>query len=60
LDSDGAALVMMCGRDDKPQPSAITLFEELLWLTHVVGLWTCVVDSKKQASRGLKKIANDE
>jgi hypothetical protein len=27
--------------------------------THVVGLWTQIVDNKKQALRGLKKIAND-
>jgi len=30
--------------------------KESLWLAHVVGLWTCVVNSKKQASRGLKII----
>jgi hypothetical protein len=33
--------------------------EKSLWLTHVAGLWTCVVNSKKQASMGLKKIIDD-
>jgi hypothetical protein len=33
--------------------------EELLWFAHVVGLWTCVVDNKKQASKGLKKTVDD-
>jgi hypothetical protein len=26
----------------------------LQWLAHVIGLWTCIVDSKKQALRGLR------
>jgi hypothetical protein len=35
------------------------LVEELLWLVHIVGLWTCNVNHKKQAYRGLKKIIDD-
>ncbi len=35
------------------------LIEKLLWLTHVAGLWTFVVDIKKQASRGVKKTVDD-
>jgi hypothetical protein len=30
------------------------LVEELIWLVHIVGLWTCNVNHKKQAYRGLK------
>jgi hypothetical protein len=33
--------------------------EELLWFANVVRLGTRVVDNKNQASRGLKKNAND-
>ncbi len=33
--------------------------EELLWLMHVAGLWTKVVNNKKQVLKGLKKIVND-
>jgi hypothetical protein len=33
--------------------------EKLLWFAHIVGLWTHIVGSEKQASRGLTKIAND-
>jgi hypothetical protein len=33
--------------------------EELLWFMHVAGLWTHIIDSKKQESRGLKKIIDD-
>jgi len=33
--------------------------EELLWLAHAIRLWTHIVDSKKQASRGLK-MTNDD
>jgi hypothetical protein len=32
--------------------------EELLWLVHDAKLWACVVNSKKQTSRGLKKITH--
>ncbi len=49
---------MMCGRDENPN-QVQQLVEESLWLAHVVGLWTRVIDSKKQASRGLKKIVDD-
>jgi len=35
------------------------LAEESLWLAHVAGLWTCIIDSKKQASRGLNKTIDD-
>jgi hypothetical protein len=35
------------------------LIEKLLWLTHVARLWTYVVNIKKQASRGVKKIVDD-
>jgi len=48
----------MCGRDENPnqvqQPT-----EESLWRAHIVGLWTRVIDSKKQASGGLKKTVDD-
>jgi hypothetical protein len=33
--------------------------EKLLWLAHITRLWTCAVDSKKQALKGLKKIVDD-
>jgi hypothetical protein len=33
--------------------------EKLLWLVDIAKLWTCIVDSKKQASKGLKKIVDD-
>ncbi len=33
--------------------------EESLWFAHVAGLFTYVVDSKKQASKELKRIAHD-
>jgi hypothetical protein len=33
--------------------------EELLWFANVTRLWTYVVDSKKQASKGLKKTIDD-
>jgi len=33
--------------------------EKLLWFTHAAKLWTHVVNNKKQALRGLKKIVND-
>jgi hypothetical protein len=33
--------------------------EKLLWFMHVAGLWTHIIDSKKQASRGLKKTIDD-
>jgi hypothetical protein len=33
--------------------------KELLWLAHDVGLWTCIINSKKQALRGLMKIIDD-
>jgi len=35
------------------------LIEESIWLAHVVGLWTRDAYSKKQASKGLKKIDDD-
>jgi hypothetical protein len=35
------------------------LAEKSLWLAHAIELWTCIVYSKEQASRGLKKIADD-
>jgi hypothetical protein len=35
------------------------LVEKLLWLVHIARLCTRIVDSKKQASRGLKKTANE-
>jgi hypothetical protein len=28
--------------------------KESLWLTHVARLWTCIVNNKKQALKGLK------
>ncbi len=49
---------MMYGRDEDLN-QVQQLVEELLWLEHVAGLWTHVIDSKKQALRGLKKITND-
>jgi len=33
--------------------------EELLWLVYVTRLWTCAIDNKKQALRGLKKTNDD-
>jgi hypothetical protein len=33
--------------------------KELLWLAHTTSLWIHAIYSKKQASKGLKKIAND-
>jgi hypothetical protein len=33
--------------------------EELLWLAHAIRLWTHIVDSKKQALRGLKMTDDD-
>jgi hypothetical protein len=33
--------------------------EKSLWLARVAGLWTHVVNNKKQALKGLKKIVND-
>jgi hypothetical protein len=33
--------------------------EKSLWLVHIVGLWTHIIDSEKQESKGLMKIAND-
>jgi hypothetical protein len=35
------------------------LVEKSLRLVHIAGLWTHVVDNKKQALRGLKKIVNN-
>jgi RNase P/RNase MRP subunit p29 len=45
---------MMCGRDENPN-QVQQLAEESLWRAHVVGLWTRVIDSKKQALKGLKE-----
>jgi hypothetical protein len=36
-----------------------SVLASLLWLVHNAGLWTCAIDSKKQASKGLKKIGDD-
>jgi hypothetical protein len=33
--------------------------KESLWLVHIAKLWTHVVNTKRWALRGLKKIAND-
>ncbi len=33
--------------------------EESLWFVNIAKLWTHVVDSKKQASKGLEKIVDD-
>jgi hypothetical protein len=33
--------------------------EELLWLVHTARLWTCIIDNKKQALRGLKKTVDN-
>jgi hypothetical protein len=56
--SDEGVVAMMCGRDEEPWQ--VQQFDkESLWLVHVVGLWTCTIDSKKQASKGLKKIVDD-
>jgi hypothetical protein len=49
---------MMHGRDEDLDQVQY-LVEESLWLEHVAWLWTHVIDSKKQALRGLKKITND-
>ncbi len=35
------------------------LVEESIWLAHAIGLWTHDVYSKKQTSKGLKKIVDD-
>jgi hypothetical protein len=32
------------------------LVEESLWLVHIARLWTHIVDSKKEASKGLKTV----
>jgi hypothetical protein len=52
---------MMCGRDEEPQPSVVAIMcvEKSLWLVQAIGLWTPVIDSKKQALKGPKKIFND-
>ncbi len=33
--------------------------EESLWFTHATRLWTCDINIKKPALRGLKKIVDD-
>ncbi len=33
--------------------------EESLLLVHAIGIWTCAISNKQQASRGLKKIIDD-
>jgi hypothetical protein len=33
--------------------------EELLLLVHTARLWTCIIDNKKQALRGLKKTVDN-
>jgi hypothetical protein len=58
--SDEGALAMMCGRDEEPQSiKCSSLLKNCYELTHVIRLWTHVVDNKKQASRELKKIVDD-
>jgi hypothetical protein len=49
---------MMCGRNENPN-QVQQLVEESPWLAHIVGLWTCTIYNKKQASRGLTKIVDD-
>jgi hypothetical protein len=50
----------MCGRDEEPQSiKCSSLLKNCYELTHVIRLWTHVVDNKKQASRELKKIVDD-
>jgi hypothetical protein len=56
--SDKGVVAMMCDRDEEPW-QVQQLAKESLWLVHVIGLWTCNVDSKKQASKGLKKTIDD-
>jgi hypothetical protein len=48
----------MCGRDEEPRPNVTTHWKIIMACAHA-GLWTRVVDSKKQASKGLKKIVDD-
>jgi hypothetical protein len=49
---------MMWGRDEECRPNVVAI-EKLLWLPQVAGLWTNIIDSKKQALRGLKKAVDD-
>jgi hypothetical protein len=58
LASDGGALALICGRDEEPQPSVIACWR-ILVACACYKLQTCIVDSKKQALRGLKKIVDD-
>jgi hypothetical protein len=45
--------------EDIRNPNQVQHVEESLWLMHIARLWTCVIDSNKQALRGLKKIVDD-
>jgi hypothetical protein len=33
--------------------------KESLWLAHVARLWRCIINSKKQTSKGLNKTIDD-
>jgi uncharacterized protein YifE (UPF0438 family) len=56
--SDENALIMICERDEKPQPSATACWK-INMACHAAKLRTHALNYKKQASKGLMKIAND-
>ncbi len=58
IDFDENALIMICERDEKPQPSATACWK-INMACHAAKLRTHALNNKKQAFKGLMKIAND-
>jgi hypothetical protein len=50
---------LWCVEEMKNHDQMQQFVEKSLWLVHIVKLWICVINSKKQTLKGLKKIAND-
>jgi hypothetical protein len=48
-------LLEACAKEVRNIDQMQQLAKGSIWLAHVARLWTCIIDSKKQASRGLNK-----